>query len=98
MKKAEELRSKARHYTRNDPMRNPRCIDCGVDTDAINEQYMIHDELWRTANPAETGMLCVACCERRLGRRLQRADFRPYALSAFDEITISEALRDRIAL
>ena len=51
-------------------IRNPICMDCGVDTDAINETFMIHDELWREANPAEAGTLCVGCCERRLGRKI----------------------------
>jgi hypothetical protein len=65
-------------------VRDPHCLDCGVDTDAINESYMIQDDVWRAAHPAEAGMLCVKCCERRLGRKLCRNDFPPYALSAFD--------------
>jgi hypothetical protein len=82
---------------KNDPVRNPRCMDCGVDTDAINEQYMIHDELWREVVPSEAGMLCVGCFEKRLGRKLRRDDFRPYAQSAFDAgIPVSERLRDRM--
>jgi hypothetical protein len=76
---------------------NPRCLDCGVDADAINESYMIHDDLWREANPAEAGQLCVGCCERRLGRRLCRKDFRPFMISAFDEgFPVSERLRNRM--
>jgi hypothetical protein len=80
-----------------DPVRNPHCIDCGEDTDATNEQFMLHDELWCRANPAEAGMLCVACCERRLGRKLRREDFRPHALSGFDAgMPVSDRLRDRM--
>jgi hypothetical protein len=82
---------------KDDRIRNPHCIDCGVDTDAINESYMIHDELWRAANPDEAGMLCVGCCERRLGRKLCRDDFRPYAQSAFDGgMPVSELLKRRM--
>jgi hypothetical protein len=59
---------------------------------------MIHDELWRTANPAEAGMLCVGCCETRLGRKLCRDDFRPFALSAFDAgAPVSKRLGNRMA-
>jgi hypothetical protein len=83
---------------KNDAVRNPHCVDCGIDTDAINESYMIHDEVWRAANPAEAGMLCVGCCEKRLGRTLRRDDFRPYALSAFDAgMPASERLKSRIS-
>jgi hypothetical protein len=77
------------------PIRDFHCIDCGKDTDAINENYMIHDELWRAANPAEAGMLCVGCCERRLGRKLCRKDFPPYA--AFEEgMPVSARLKLRM--
>jgi len=58
-----------------DDVRNPLCMDCGVDTDAINEDYMVLDELWLEAVPTETGMLCVGCLEKRLGRKLRREDF-----------------------
>ena len=82
---------------KKDSVRNPRCIDCNIDTDAINEQYMIDDRLWRAAHPKETGMLCVGCCERRLGRLLRREDFRPNVLAAFrDGLPISGKLRERI--
>ena len=56
-------------------MPSPICIDCGIDTDQIEEQYMVHDDLWRAGNPAERGMLCVGCFEKRLGRPLRREDF-----------------------
>jgi hypothetical protein len=80
-------------------IRDPHCIDCGVDTDAINENYMIHDELWRAENPAEAGMLCVGCCERRLRRKLCRKDFRLYALSAFDGgMPVSARLKSRMKI
>jgi hypothetical protein len=30
---------------KDDKVRDPHCKDCGVDTDAINEQYMVHDRV-----------------------------------------------------
>jgi hypothetical protein len=82
---------------KDDDVRNPNCMDCGVDTDAINESYMIHDDLWRAAVPSEAGMLCVGCLEKRLGRKLRRDDFRPYARSALDEgMPASKRLKDRV--
>lgn len=82
---------------KNDAVPNPVCIDCNMDTDAIREQYMILDDLWRAANPAEIGMLCIGCCERRLGRQLRRDDFTRYGQKAFDEgMPVSDRLRDRI--
>jgi hypothetical protein len=56
-------------------------LDCDADTDAINEFYLLHDRLWRRVNPAEAGMLCLSCCEQRLGRKLRRADFKRLSLS-----------------
>ena len=41
----------------NSPTRDPLCMDCGVDTDALNESYMLVDELWCAAVPTEAGML-----------------------------------------
>jgi hypothetical protein len=83
---------------KNDPVLDPHCIDCGIDTEAINEGYMLHDDLWRQANPAEAGMLCVSCCEKRLGRRLCRNDFRPYVISAFKEgLPVSNQLKERLS-
>jgi hypothetical protein len=82
---------------KNSAVRDPRCMDCGVDTDAIDESYMVHDDLWRAAVPSEAGMLCVGCFEKRLGRRLKRDDFRPYALSALEEgMSVSDRLRERM--
>jgi hypothetical protein len=51
------------------------CMDCGVDTRAKDEYYMLKDELWRTINPLVVGMLCLECAEDRLGRPLHRGDF-----------------------
>jgi hypothetical protein len=80
-----------------DAVRNPLCMDCGVDTDEINEQYMVLDDIWRKGNPSEAGMLCIGCLEKRLGRELRRNDFPRYAQSLPDEgMPVSDRLRNRI--
>ena len=76
--------------------RDPYCLDCGVDTNAINENYMVVDDLWHGALPSEAGALCVGCIEKRLGRKLRRDDFAKFALTAFaDGLPVSKRLRDR---
>lgn len=52
-----------------------RCLDCEVHTGDANEYYMVHDEVWLLANPADDGMLCVSCLEARIGRVLTPSDF-----------------------
>jgi hypothetical protein len=55
------------HYT---------CIDCTVDTDKIDEYYVVRDDVWRLAETGELdGMLCIACLENRIGRQLTPVDF-----------------------
>src|SRR5262245_37718034 len=51
------------------------CLDCDVDTIRIGDYDMLHDRVWLQANPDRAGMLCVACIETRLGRRLEPGDF-----------------------
>lgn len=51
------------------------CMDCTVDTLAIDEYYMVTDGVWELANPQRCGMLCIGCLEKRLGRTLTAADF-----------------------
>jgi hypothetical protein len=52
------------------------CIDCGIDTIAIGEFYAVCDTVWARSGLGENdGMLCVGCLERRIGRKLRRADF-----------------------
>lgn len=51
------------------------CLDCHVDTGAIHEYYMLKNELWGRVNPALSGMLCLDCVEKRLGRPLFPVDF-----------------------
>jgi hypothetical protein len=76
------------------------CLDCGVETFAIGEAYMVHDELWRAACPwnADGRMfdfLCVGCLEKRIGRRLVARDFKDAPINCLHP-TNSRRLRDRL--
>lgn len=55
------------------------CKCCGVDTDDIDEYYMVKDDPWMEAHAVlgddPTGMLCIGCLEDRIGRQLVREDF-----------------------
>jgi hypothetical protein len=52
------------------------CVDCRECTLCGGEYYMVSDELWTASGIASHGgMLCLACLERRIGRRLTASDF-----------------------
>jgi hypothetical protein len=54
------------------------CRDCGVDTVAIGEYYMVNNDVWLSAGMqigSAKGMLCIGCLEARLGRKLTPSDF-----------------------
>jgi hypothetical protein len=52
------------------------CVDCGADTDATGEYYMVSDDLWAATQMAPNGgMLCLDCLEKRTGRPLILDDF-----------------------
>lgn len=53
------------------------CMDCGVDTQEIEEYYTLHNRIWYsiTQRTCGRGMLCLGCVEHRLGRSLTRDDF-----------------------
>ena len=59
-----------------DPEKNPlfKCKDCGRNTMALKEYYMVKDHVWNQAGGGK-GMLCVDCLEKRLGRQLTPEDF-----------------------
>ena len=50
------------------------CADCGVCTFCAGEYYVVRHQLWRNHGVGNR-MLCIGCLEKRLGRRLVRADF-----------------------
>lgn len=67
------------------------CCDCGVDTQAIHEWYMVHYDVWLAAagnawlTPDSYGMfLCVGCIEGRLGRSLTGDDFTSAPINTMD--------------
>lgn len=74
------------------------CLDCGIDTSIIDHYYMLSDELWRSVNPGNDGMLCLWCLESRLNRPLCWDDFPDLPINtdygfgeAFDQfVTIGE--------
>ena len=70
------------------------CIDCGVDTAEIHEYYGLLDQVWVLANPGWDGMLCVGCCERRLGRQLTPYDFTQWPINFI--FKYSDRLLDRM--
>lgn len=72
------------------------CMDCGSNTLHLNEYYMVHKELWLTANPQDRGMLCIGCLETRLGRKLGSSDFTDAPVNAPLFFTQSLRLRSRI--
>lgn len=53
------------------------CRGCGVDTDAIDEYYMVQFDLWKIYVPKEIQrqVLCIGCLEGYLGRQLVSEDF-----------------------
>jgi hypothetical protein len=58
------------------PPGSTRCHDCDDDVVCLREWFMVHDDVWtQTGLAPRGGMLCVGCCEDRLGRRLTPADF-----------------------
>ena len=77
-------------------MKTPRCLDCKTDTYEIGEYYMVHHDLWETANPKIKGMLCIGCLERRLGRELDYTDFTWSPLNLGNLFIGSDRLRARM--
>lgn len=53
------------------------CRGCGVDTDEIDEYYMVQLDLWKIFVPKEhqRQVLCIGCLEGYLGRQLISEDF-----------------------
>jgi hypothetical protein len=52
------------------------CVDCGSDTLAINEYYMVRKSIWQaTGLKHNDGCLCIGCLEARIGRELKPKDF-----------------------
>jgi hypothetical protein len=70
------------------------CFDCGEDTSKAREYYMLRNDRWSACGVV--GVLCVGCCETRLGK-LTREDFDPGYLKLVDSgLVVSERLKDRL--
>jgi hypothetical protein len=82
------------------PVITTACADCGVDTIAIREFYMVTDETWALAWPGPIKLmpgqqiLCIGCLEQRSGRTLTACDFTAVPLN--DLADNSARLRDRL--
>lgn len=64
------------YKTREETFKEFDCVDCSVNTHAINEYYMVQFDLWNSVMVSQnTGMLCIGCLEDRLGRTLTTEDF-----------------------
>lgn len=77
------------------------CLDCGVDTNAINEYYMVHYNVWaQTGLVGQRGMLCIGCLENRIGRTLALQDFTEHMcqhrLPA--NVRLSDRLKNRLGV
>lgn len=78
------------------------CLDCSVDTDEIDEYYMVHHELWRQAAGHSIavlmGVLCIGCLEQRIGRQLSPQDFIPCPVNRAPSRARSQRLKDRLGI
>lgn len=56
--------------------RHNTCIDCKAE-DCNGDYYMVKDCIWNEAvlKVDRSGMLCIECLEKRLGRKLVTSDF-----------------------
>ena len=63
------------------------CNDCGKDTFVDDKDYfMVKHAVW-AQHGVGTGMLCMDCMEKRLGRKLVKADILPCPLTRFNPYT-----------
>jgi len=49
------------------------CLYCNQNTQY--EHFFLKDEIWKKIHSTKFGMICIACCEKRLKRKLSKADF-----------------------
>ena len=72
------------------------CLDCKVDTGKIGEFYFLQTDTWLKVVGSIKGMLCVACLENRLGRKLNKADFTLCTINGFRHGFKSKRLVERL--
>lgn len=75
-------------------MKKGLCNDCGVDTIEMNEYYMVQKDVWPIGR--KSGMLCIGCLERRIGRKLISEDFPFLPINYPDFFDQSDRLKDRL--
>lgn len=72
------------------------CLGCKKDTGKMGEHYFIKDEVWLQVHKSKTGMLCIGCLEKRLGRQLNAGDFTDCYINHVAFGTKSQRLLNRL--
>lgn len=49
------------------------CLYCKTNTQY--EHFFLSDDVWSKIHSSHRGMICVLCCEKKLGRNLTKKDF-----------------------
>jgi hypothetical protein len=72
-----------------------RCLDCGVNVVTSGDWYMATSEIWEKLGLGWEDNLCVACLEKRLGRKLRPMlqDVHP-ASTWYEGMGLSERLQE----
>lgn len=71
------------------------CISCGVNIVEIGDYCMLNPDIWdRKLRLQWTDNMCIACIEKRLGRKLRLGDFSNMPM--IEGFPMSDVLRDRL--
>lgn len=56
------------------------CPDCGVNAWNKGEDFYVTDRIWKSTIPnhMRDDVFCIGCFESRLGRKLQKRDFKAW--------------------
>jgi hypothetical protein len=75
------------------------CLDCKRDTSSrgLSEHYFVNLDLWMSVVGSKTGMLCIGCLEKRIGRKLIPSDFPNVHINRISTAGMSIRLIDRIS-
>jgi len=74
------------------------CLDCLNNTFKTREYYMLRNEIWALTNVGRKGMLCIECCEARIGRQLIPSDFSDCYLNTSKSFERSMRLNNRMGI
>jgi hypothetical protein len=73
------------------------CLDCGQDTEGLNEYYMVYDHVWAQAGLSpDGGNLCVGCLEQGIGRQLRPEDFPPVFINQWGSPRLESRMLGRL--